>query len=86
MPTIIVKNLAKSLHKKIKERSRKNQNSINQEVLALIEKAVAESVEQVRKANIDYLAAIFAAGDQMALDGVDFRTWAATSRDVWGRV
>jgi hypothetical protein len=30
------------------------------------------------------LDAIFAAGDAMTIQGVDFKKWAATSRDVWG--
>ena len=36
-----------------------------------------------RPISADALAAIFAAGDEMARQGVDFKAWAAKSREVW---
>lgn len=36
-----------------------------------------------RPISADALVAIFAAGDEMARQGVDFKAWAAKSREVW---
>ena len=50
--------------------------------IALIERAVAlPPIDQANTKNL--LAAIFATGDAMALQGVNFQNWAASSRDVW---
>ena len=81
MPTIVIKNLPDSLHLKLKERSKRHHRSVTKEVIAMIETAVALPYQPASQ--VDPLAAIFAAGDQMAADGVDFRAWAANSRDVW---
>lgn len=64
MSTIVIKNLPDALHLKLKERSKRHHRSVTKEVIALIEKAVADT--SLSTNDIGPLAAIFAAGDQMA--------------------
>ena len=82
MTTLVIKDLPESLHFKLKERAKRNHRSLTKATIALIERAVAlPSNDESNTKNL--LAAIFAAGDAMALQGVNFQDWAASSRDVW---
>ena len=82
MVTLVIKNVPEPLHFKLKERAKRNHRSLTKETIALIEHAVAlPPMDEAGSKNL--LAAIFAAGDAMALQGVNFQDWAASSRDVW---
>lgn len=82
MATLVIKNLPESLHRKLKERAKRNHRSMTKEAIALLEAAVPASTED--PGGVDSaLDAVFAAGDQLAAQGVDFAAWAAKSRDVW---
>ena len=82
MATLVIKNLPQLLHLKLNERAKRNNRSLTKETIALI--ACAVEIPAVDALNAkDPLAALFAAGDVMALQGVNFQEWAASSRDVW---
>ncbi len=82
MATLVIKNLPQPLHLKLKERAKRNHRSLTKETIALIERAVELPAVDALIAK-DPLAALFAAGDAMALQGFNFQEWAANSRDVW---
>ncbi len=82
MTTLVIKNLPQLLHIKLKERAKRNHRSLTKETIALIERAVELPAIDVKNAK-DPLTALFAAGDVMALQGVNFQDWAVNSRDVW---
>jgi len=82
MATLVIKNLPESLHMQLKERALRNNRSLNKEAVAVLEKAIQMSAESDAVA-ADALDALFAAGDALASQGVDFKAWAASSRNVW---
>jgi plasmid stability protein len=50
MPTITVRNVPDSVHRHLKRRAEEHRRSLNQEVLRVLEEAVAESSESDRRA------------------------------------
>lgn len=82
MSSLVIKNLPDALHARLKARAARNHRSLTKEAIALLEAAVEAPAEPRGNAD-DSLDAVFAAGDVLAAQGVDFTAWAATSRDVW---
>lgn len=82
MSVLVIKNLPDAVHERLKARAARNHRSLTKEAIALLEAAVY-APSQNRGLAGDALDAVFAAGDQLAAQGVDFAAWAASSRDVW---
>lgn len=82
MSALVIKNLPEPLHRQLKKRAERNHRSLTKEAIAVLEAAV-RSPEADATRSRDALAALFAAGDALSAGGVNFKTWAAKSRNVW---
>jgi len=83
MGALVIKNLPAALHERLKARAARNHRSLTKEAIALLEEAVQAPPTGPHGRADNALDAVFAAGDALAAQGVDFKAWAATSRDVW---
>ena len=83
MATLVIKNLPDALHLKLKERARRNHRSLTKEAMVLIEAAVNEGPAPIDPTQAQAFAAVIAAGEELARQGVDVEAWAARSRGVW---
>lgn len=83
MATLVIKNLPDALHRKLTERAKRNHRSLTKEAVALIEAAVDDGTASPDATRAAALAAVIAAGEELARQGVDVQAWAGDSREVW---
>lgn len=83
MATLVIKNLPDALHRKLKERAKRNHRSLTKEAVALIEAVVDDNAVSPEATNAAALSAVIAAGEELARQGVDVQAWADRSREVW---
>lgn len=82
MSSLVIKNLPALLHAQLKARASRNHRSLTKEAIALLEASV-NMQDHAPAPQSDPIDDLLAAGKAMAEQGVDFKAWAATSRDVW---
>lgn len=82
MSILVIRDLSEEVHERLKRRADQHRRSLNAEAIAVLEAAVGAS-EARALACRDGLAAVFAAGDELATHGADFALWAEGSAEVW---
>lgn len=82
MGALVIKNLPEPVHERLRLRAARNHRSVTKEAIALLEAAV-RGPGDTPPAAYDPVDALFAAGEALAEDGVDFDAWAARSREAW---
>jgi Plasmid stability protein len=80
MGILVIKNLPDDVHERLKRRAARNHRSLTGEAIALLEAAVRSPADETDPAALE---ALFAAGDELKAQGMDFGAWVAASRDAW---
>lgn len=82
MSILVIRDLPEEVHERLKRCAEQHRRSVNAEAIAALEAVVGTPVAGAVPGHDD-LAALFAAGDELATHGADFSAWAAASREVW---